>query len=147
MSSSSMTEDARVRPDLFQWNGRMDSTSLQSWLSCNEWVGPCPSDLLALWQGTGGGEVFETETILGPLGDRELGDDIVAVNHEMRTRGMPGRFLVFHVGLLISAVDRVSGDYVELAPDRFHVVRRFASLDEWYNSTLRAEYSQRYGLP
>lgn len=72
---------------------------------------------------------------------------MVAVNRHMRTRGMPGRFLVFHVGLLTSAVDTDSGDYVELAPDTFHVVRRFASLDEWYNSTLRAEYRERYGLP
>lgn len=54
MNSSNMTDDARVRPDLFQWNGRMDSASLQAWLSSNEWVGLCPSDLLAFWQETGG---------------------------------------------------------------------------------------------
>ena len=38
-----------------------------------------------------------------------------------------------------------SGNYVELASEGFRAVRRFASLDEWYRSTLRAEYAQRYG--
>jgi hypothetical protein len=110
-------------------------------------MGPCPSDLLTFWQETGGGDVFETETILGPLGDPQLGDDIASVNREMCSRGMPEKFVVYHVGLLISAADTASGDYVELAPEDFHVIRRFASLDEWYQATLRAEYGQRYDLP
>jgi hypothetical protein len=147
MSISILTDDARARPDLFNWNGRMDSADLESWLASNKWIGPCPRDLLAFWQETRGGDVFETETILGPVSDPQLGDDIAAVNREMRSRGMPERFLVFHVGLLISAVDTASGDYVELSPEEFHVLRRFVSLEEWYRATLRAEYSQRYGLP
>lgn len=147
MSASSLTDDARVRPDLFSWNGRMDRTELESWLATNKWIISCPRDLLAFWQETGGGDVFETEAILGPLGDPQMGDDLAAVNHEMKERGMPERFLVFHVGLLTSAVDMPSGNYVELAPEGFRVVRRFASLEEWYRSTLRAEYGQRYGLP
>jgi hypothetical protein len=65
----------------------------------------------------------------------------------MRERGMPERFVVFHVGSLTSAVDTLAGDYVELAPDDFRVHRRFSSLDEWYRNTLRAEYGHRYGLP
>ncbi|MBI5161262.1 MAG: hypothetical protein HY996_07605 [Micrococcales bacterium] len=141
-----MTDDARARPDLFKWNGRMDQTELESWLASNKWIGSCPRDLLKFWQETGGGDVFETETILGPLGDPPMGDDLAAVNREMRERGMPERFLVFHVGLLTTAVDTASGDYVELTPELFRVVRRFASLEEWYRATLRAEYGQRYGL-
>jgi hypothetical protein len=124
----------------------MTSAELESWLAHNNWIGPCPRDLLAFWQETGGGDVFETETILGPLGDPQLGDDIAAVNREMRNRGMPERFLVFHVGLTTSAIDTESGDYVELAPEDFHVLRRFVSLEEWYRATLRAEYGRRYGL-
>ena len=80
------------------------------------------------------------------MGDPLLGDDIVAVNRRMKVRGMPDRFVVFHVGLLTSAVDTLSGDYLELALDGFRVLRRFASMDEWYRSTLRAEYGRRYGL-
>jgi len=140
--------DAQGRPDLFNWLGRMNAAELESWLARNEWIGACPDDLKTLWQKTGGGELFETETILGPLGDPQLGDDITAVNRGMRERGMPEQFVVFHLGLLTSAVDTLTADYVELAPDDdFRVLRRFASLDEWYRSTLRAEYGCRYALP
>lgn len=124
----------------------MDSVSLRAWLDSNEWLGPCPSDLLAFWQATGGGDAFETETILGPSGDPHLGDDIASVNREMRSRGMPERFVVYHLGLLMSAVDTAAGDYVELEPSDFHVLRRFVSLDEWYRATLREEFRQRYHL-
>jgi hypothetical protein len=147
MTSASLTSDAQARPDLFLWHGRVAPSDLQSWLSTNNWIGHCPSDLLAFWRETGGGDLFETETILGPMGDPQLGDDISTVNREMRERGLPERFLVFHVGLLTSAVDRSLGDYVELSSDGFRVLRRFASLEEWYRATLRAEYGQRYGLP
>lgn len=146
MSATALTDDARLRPDLFHWNGRMDPAGLRAWLAANQWLGPCPSDLLVFWQETGGGDVFETETILGPLGDPQMGDDIASVNRAMRSRGMPARFLVFHTGMLVSAVDTEVGDYVELESSSFHVLRRFASLDEWYGATLRKEYRQRYGL-
>jgi hypothetical protein len=146
MSASALTDDARLRPDLFHWNGRMDPVCLQTWLTDNQWLGPCPKDLLVFWQETGGGDVFETETILGPLGDPQMGDDIASVNRAMRSRGMAARFLVFHIGLLVSAVDTEVGDYVELEPSSLCVLRRFASLDEWYEATLRKEYRHRYGL-
>lgn len=146
MNYRTLIDDARIRPDLFNWNGRMDPNALKSWLARNKWIGSCPKDLLAFWEQTGGGDVFETETILGPLGDSHLGDDIAAVNHEMKTRGMPARFVIYHIGLLTSAVDTDSGDYVELSTEDFHVLRRFASLDEWYRCTIRAEYGPRYGL-
>ena len=146
MSTSILTDDARARPDLFIWNGRMERTQLESWLASNKWIVSCPRDLLTFWQETGGGDIFESETILGPLGDPEMGDELAAVNRAMKERGMPESFLVFHVGLVTSAVYMPSGNYVELASEGFRVVRRFASLDEWYRSTLRAEYAQRYGL-
>ena len=146
MSTSALIDDARVRPDLFHWNGRMDSASLRAWLESNQWLGHCPGDLLAFWEETGGGDVFESETILGPLSDPSLGDDIAAVNRELRSRGMLHRFVVYHLGYSMCAVDTVSGDYVELEPSSFRVLRRFASLDDWYQATLRSEFRQRYGL-
>jgi hypothetical protein len=142
-----LLEDSRVRPDLFHWNGQMGAAGLYLWLSENPWVGRCPTDLLALWEETGGGDVFESETILGPRGDPQLGDDIAAVNSALRQSGMPERFLVFHRGMITSAADMESGDYVELSPDRFRVLRRFPSLEAWYVTTLREEYAKRYALP
>ena len=146
MSKLLLISDARVRPDLFHWNGRIDLINLRAWLESNQWLGQCPSDVLLFWQETGGGDIFETETIFGPLSDPSQGDDIALVNHELRVRGMPVRFIAYHVGLLMSAIDTTSGDYVELEPADFCVRRRFVSLDEWYRTTLRAEFRERYGL-
>lgn len=147
MTRCRLIDDAQLRPDLFHWNGQMDEPSLRGWLAANQWLGPCPSDLLAFWRETGGGDLFETETMLGPLGDPQEGDDIATVNHALRSRGMPPRFAVFHLGACLSAVDTEIGDYVELEESSsFRVARRFSSLDEWYEATLLKEYRERYGL-
>jgi hypothetical protein len=106
-----------------------------------------PDDLVALWRETGGGDIFETETILGPGSDRELGDDVMAVNTDFRGRGLADSFAVFHVGSFVSAIDKNTKDYVELDPATLIVRARFRSLDEWYAKTLRAEFAARYGLP
>jgi hypothetical protein len=97
----------------------MGSSDLQAWLDSNQWLGHLPSDLLNFWQETGGGDAFESETVLGPLSDPNLGDDIALVNREFRSRGMPERVVVYHTGLLMSAVDTTIGDYVELEPSVF----------------------------
>ena len=146
MTDLDIISDARLRPRLFRWNGKMDEVSLRRWLEEHDLGGRCPSGLIAFWEQTGGGDVFESETILGPMGDADLGDDIIALNKELMSRGMPERFLVFHAGLLTSAVDTISGDFVELGLPAFDVVRRFLSFDEWYRETLREEYGVRYGL-
>ena len=69
---SKWKDDARVRPDLFHWNGPIDPSRLQAWVDGNSWLGPCPGDLLAFWQETRGGDVLESETILGPFGDESV---------------------------------------------------------------------------
>lgn len=139
--------DAQARPDLFQWNGRMSPTDLKNWLNDHGWQGACPPDLLEIWQETGGGDLFETETILGPLGNTSLGDDIVDVNRALRSQGMPERFLVFYIGIEIGAVDTSRGDYVALDTANYQITNRFFSFDDWYVSTLRLEFKDRYGLP
>jgi hypothetical protein len=124
----------------------VDEAALRGWLERASMRGRLPADLVSFWAETGGGDVFETETILGPLGDPSLGEDIIELNRSLQGAGMPDQYFVFHDGLLTSAVDTLAGDYVELAPEGYRVLRRFASLDDWYRSTLRHEYAQRYGL-
>jgi len=142
-----MIQDAHVRPELFKWNGRMTAETLNAWLREHGWQAAVPSDLFELWKETGGGDVFETETILGPMGDAALGDDIVAANRELHSRGMPEQFLAYYVGVNIGAVDVSQMEYVELDGTDFRSIRRFVSFDDWYSMTLRSEYQVRYGLP
>ena len=147
MSTSHLNLDARARPHLFHWNGRMNRPTLLEWLQTNHLADHCPDDLLAFWEETGGGDVFESETILGPLGDPEMGDGFIEVNRAMHAQGMPARLFIFHRGLMTSAFDTEIGDYLELDPVDFRVIRRFQSLDSWYCATLRHEFGARYGLP
>lgn len=105
MTTAQIVSDASMRPDLFRWNGKMNPENLQRWIEANPWVEGCPNELLAFWAETGGGDVFETESFLGPLSNPALGDDLRTTNEAMRSRGMPERYLVFHIGLITSAVD------------------------------------------
>ena len=143
--TSQLLLDAAERPDLFSWIGPIAESSLREWLANQGLV--LPEDLVELLCATGGGDAFETETILGPHGRADLGDDFVGANEWLHDNGLPQNLVAFHRGLFVSAIDRSSGAYVTLAESRFTVVSRFSGLEEWYADTLRAEYGARYGLP
>jgi hypothetical protein len=146
MGTLLVIQDSHLRPDLFLWNGAIAAAELRSWLT-EHGLGACPGDLVHFWEETGGGEIFETETILGPFGDPTMDDALVPTNDALRLRGLPDNLVVFHIGLGTSAVDTTAGDYVDLDPHDFHELRRFQSLDAWYVAIVRDEYAGRYGLP
>jgi hypothetical protein len=143
---TSLIGDEQLRPDLFAWNGPIAAAALESWLrSLGRDV---PADLRSFWERTGGGEVFETETLLGPLGDRDLGADIASVNAHHRARGMPAEYLVFHVGLGgLSAARQRDGVLVVLSDRDYQAAAEYRSFEHWYLGHIRREYAERYGLP
>jgi hypothetical protein len=147
VTTSRILRDAEVRPAIFVWNGPIDHQTLLQWLDGNDLTDWFPHDLLAFWEATGGGDVFETETLLGPFGNADRGDSFLEVNQRTHLHGMPGRLQLFHDGMVLSAVDIEDHDYVTLSSDGLLIVERFNSLDDWYTRTLRAEYAYRYGLP
>jgi hypothetical protein len=111
-----------------------------------------PSDLIELWQQTGGGDVFEGETILRPTvvstpNSRFVEDDIEGINAAYTEEGKSDDLYVFHRGLFPSAVRLSDQRFVTLTEGSCTVMDSFASFDEWYVLTLRAEYGERYGLP
>jgi hypothetical protein len=139
---SRILRDALERPDLFHWNGPIDSTALDAWLQLHG-MDRCPRDLRRFWEATGGGDLFETETILGPFGKVEWGDDVLGQNEVDRDGRLTKSRLVFArddhgFG---GVVDLDSGQYLGAAAGE-----SFRSLDDWYVSTLRNEYAARYGL-
>lgn len=138
--------DSRTRPDLFHWNGPIADARLRTWFLEHGFEGRIPEDLLRFWRRTGGGDIFETETLLGPFADPALEDDVAGVNASLRQKGLPPQFLVFYRGSYIGAVDLSSGDFVEMLESGFRVRRRFQSFDDWYANTVRAEFAGRYGL-
>jgi hypothetical protein len=139
-------EDALVRPDLFQWFGVVDA-EFDAWLNALQLrVHP---GLVSFWQRTGGGDCFESETLLGPLTPHE-GDNVVKVSEVYWNKGLPRDLLVFHTGMCLSAsfvdVRRHRNRLVILKPQSFAAAKWFDTFNGWYQNTLRPEYAERYGL-
>ncbi len=140
-----MRRDAEFKPRLFFWEGAVGERQFSDLIEKRSWN--LPSDLSHFLAQTGGGEIFETETVLGPLRDEDLGDNLFTYNKELRGRGLPEGYVVFHTGMTVSAVRLDDGRYVELDRDDFHERAEFTSLEDWYLRLIRAEYAERYGLP
>ena len=145
-----MLRDAQKVPRIFSPFGAIPSAEIQDWLRRTGLV--LPSDLIELWQQTGGGDVFESETILRPTvastpNSCFVEDDLEGISAVYAEEGKSGDLYVFHRGLFPSAVRLSDQRFVTLTGDGYTVKDSFASFDEWYVRTLRAEYAESYGLP
>jgi len=142
-------KDAERRPDLFHWFGPIERSQIESWLRSSGLV--IPIDFLELWSQTGGGDLFESETIFRPTSIPSLmpyfvqGDDLAAANDQRTRDGMPKSYFAFHDGLFLSAL-RLSDQALVTLNDRYEQTAEYASLDEWYLRTLRADFAYRYRL-
>ncbi len=137
--------DAQLRPDLFFWNGQIPADRLENWL--REHALEIPDDLFGFWLRTGGGDIFESETILGPFADAGMGDDVDSANHAYHQSGVSSDYLIFHTGIGISAVRFSDKRYVALSDTEYRELKIFPSFEEWYKGWIRNEYAGRYGLP
>jgi hypothetical protein len=139
-------EDSLAHPRLFHWFG-IAEPEFEDWLKVLPLrVHP---GLVSFWRRTGGGEVFESETLLGPLVAEES-DNVLKVNELHWGKGLPEEMLIFHLGLSRSAsfVDRKRhrNRIVSFKPDSYEVARWFYTFDGWYREEVRVEYASRYGL-
>jgi len=144
-----LLRDAQKVPHIFFPFGAIPASELQEWLQRTGLA--LPSDLIELWQLTGGGDVFDTETIFRPTVPSTpnscfVEDDIEGRNAAHTEEGKSGDLYVFQEGLFLSAVRLSDQRFVTLAEHGYVVKDSFGSLDEWYLHTLRAEYGQPYGL-
>ncbi len=145
-----LLQDAQKEPRIFSPFGAIPWAEIQGWLQRTGLI--LPSDLLELWQLTGGGDVFETETIFRPTvastpNSCFVEDDIEGRNAAFAQEGKTSDFYIFQQGVFLSAVRLSDQRFVSLTKGDYTVEDSFASLDDWYTRTLRAEYGERYGLP
>lgn len=143
-----LLEDAARCPKLFEWFGAIPKPEIDDWLERSRLV--LPPDLLEFWQVTGGGDIFETETILRPTvpsapNSSFVADDIESANAAHTTAGSPHGLYIFQEGAFLSAVRLRDQEFVTLTK-KYVVEASFRSLNEWYVHTLRAEFGERYGL-
>ena len=100
-----------------------------------------------MWCELGGGEMFESETILSPFGEKDLADDVDSVNEFHWNQGMPSDYLIFHTGIGgLTVVKLREGKYASVDENKYLIERNFDSIAEWYCETIRKEYSLRYRL-
>ena len=139
-------EDALLRPDLFHWFGVAEA-EFEPWLTALP-IRVHPG-LVSFWRRTGGGEIFESETLLGPLASDE-GDNVLNLNEFHWNHGVPRDLLIFHTGLCLSAssVDRRRhrNRLITVNADTYEIEHQFDTFNEWYQKTIRSEYAERYGL-
>lgn len=139
-------QDAEQWPMAFGWFGPIPQAEIQDWLHRNRVT--LPSDLTTLWAKTGGGDAFESETILRPTvasvpNAGYVSDDIESENQ--LPAAPSGGLLIFHRGAFLSAIRLEDQVFVTLG-DNHEIKNQYRSLDEWYVNTLRAEFGPRYGL-
>jgi hypothetical protein len=138
-----ITKDSNLHPSLFVWRGAIPLPEIEKW-EC-EYVISVPDDIKQLWSTKGGGDLFESETILQPSGSDE--DDLVLPRSKwFWGKGLDSDSYVFHEGLYVSTFRRSAGLLSVFKSSNFSEVGTFRTLDDWYLS-LRTEYGDRYGLP
>jgi hypothetical protein len=118
---------------------------LQQWIRESGLI--VPEELVDLWQWSGGGDMFESETILRPEIDGADGEGVEMINEFLRSKGLPEQYLVFCTGAFLSAVRQSDGHIIWLGDDNGYRERlAFGSLDEWYRQLVRAEFAEHYDL-
>ena len=136
-------EDFYLRPDLFQWHGKLPVIAIENWQRDHSLS--VPKDLKLLWSTVGGGDIFESETILQPQDARD-DDLIIPMSNMLRTKGLDQQYYVFHVGLGVSVFGKTDTKLHLLNSVDLSLAGSFDDFNEWYIGTLRLEYGERYGL-
>jgi hypothetical protein len=141
-----LQNDRAKRPDLFHLLGPIPSVKLDAWLSERHLA--VPNDLKEFWCEAGGGDLFESETILSPFGRSDLGDDVETLNQFHRHKGMPADWIIFHTGIGGLSVFQIPlGTYASVREGSYEVQQTFASFADWYANLIHREYASRYNLP
>lgn len=133
--------DAASRPELFFWNGKIERAHLDSLLS--EAGFSMPDDLAELLAVTGGGDFFESETLLGPFSEQDV-ENLFWLNRWRWANGLNKNLLLFHEGVIPTAVDQATGEYLSIVGDAEKVVKRFPRFDDWYRD-YRRDFAESYG--
>jgi len=127
-------DDAEIRPSLFVWNGPIEEGCIKRWLKLHKVT--FSEEIVTFLTKTGGGDLFESETLLGPLGNAELGDDLDSINCFYWETGLPKELVIFHTGLGdLTAFDTIKKDYVQISEIDHIETQRFSSFDQWYQKT------------
>ena len=139
-----LQRDAVAHPGVFQFAGPLSRPELDRALG--RYAAVVPEDLVQLWCDLGGGDFFESETLLSPRPRIPTEDDLLETNRYLWQRGLPPHYLVFHVGIRLTAIQPTDQPYIVLHPETFAEEGSYGSVEDWYIQTVRKELGWRYGI-
>ncbi len=150
MTTFRVIEDAKLNSRIFFPFDPIPEAELDDWLQRTGLT--LPPDLIEFWRLTGGGDIFDTETVLRPTVPTPpnacfVEDDIEGFNAVAEIRGKSPDLYLFCGNCLHSAIRLSDQKYVTLKDDQYTVDQVFDSFDEWYVQVLREEFAAQYGLP
>lgn len=137
-------KDAKENPKLFRWNGSIKKEGVLKWFKLREWN--ITDEMIEFYCITGGGEIFESETILGLYKNQVFGDDLESMNKYYQNKGMSIHWLLFHIGIKNSALNMDTSEIIIFDSISFKIIERYKSFSEWYIKFIREEYKDRYDL-
>lgn len=139
---NALLKDSDLRPDLFAWRGPLPLPAIERWEL--EQSICAPDDLKRLWTARGGGDIFESETVLQPFGAPDY-DLIWPVSQAFWAKDLSTAYCVFHTGLWDSIFRKSDGALFSVRSKGSAQLSAWQDLDNWY-AALREEYAERYGL-
>ena len=135
--------DSQRHSDAFFWRGSLSLSAIEDWERQQSLC--APRDLKQLWTLKGGGDLFESETILQPFGGDDY-DLIESVSCVFWGKGLSTDYCIFHTGIVDSAFRKSDGALFSLGSSEQKQMSQFRDLDEWYLRTLRSVFAEKYGL-
>jgi hypothetical protein len=93
-----------------------------------------PKELFDFWVEFGGGDLFETETILSPIpSDNEFIYDIINTNDFKYKNGLSHKYITFQENAsYMAAFDKETNEIVIIAKDNYQEEERFNNFNAWF---------------
>ena len=112
--------DTEIMPSAFYWLGRIENDIFNSWLNKHNFI--LPEDLKEFLEITGGGSAFESEDFLCPINVPDYDLDFIEINKSYQLKGLPNDYVIFQLGIFLSALRLSDKKYVILDKNNFNAV-------------------------
>ncbi len=135
--------DIKKYPTILFPFGRIGAAELKKEL--NNYNFKFPSELVDIWSEFGGGDFFQTETILYPYQNEHI-DNIVDVNNFLIKEGMPVKYFAFHIGRgeVTAFLKEDNNRIVNLKRDSWQETYHYSSFKDWFADLRMELISMRY---
>jgi len=93
-----------------------------------------PTELVQFWIEYGGGDFFQTETILSPIhSDNEFIYDIIEINDFLHQKGLNENYIVFNEsGAEVTAFEKHTHEVAIISNKDYKIKKLFNNISQWF---------------